>query len=277
MAFQSGVPTTSVCTNCGDPQIAVYCANCGERQPGHHDLTVKHFLHEVFHELAHVDGKLFRTLRELLFRPGQLTTEYFAGQKQRSIPPLRLFLTLFALQFLAYTAYKPAAIYSIGTMRKFDTGGNLTRLLDRKAAKEHLTHDEMAGRIDEHFHHNLSMLQLANIAGIAIVLKLLYLRRKRALVEHLVFAAHYLSFSYIVTLLIWPVYAVMGFAPGPLQRVMMGVIIAVSLTYFYFAQLRYYGLGTGKTIVKTGLLWAGTYAVRVVIFAGALIAAVLQR
>jgi hypothetical protein len=264
------------CSNCGDPQIAVYCARCGEKQPGHHDRQLKHFVHDVLHEMAHIDGKLVRTVRELLFRPGQLTVEYFAGQKQRSIPPLRLFLTLFALQFLAFTAYKPAAIYSVQTFRKFDNAGALTRLMSRKAAKEHLTLEQFIERVDHNWHRNLSMLQLVNIIGIAIVLKLLYLRRKRAMVEHLVFAAHFLCFNYIILLLTWPIYAVNGFAPSPLQRAISAVHIALNLAYLYFAQRRYYALGTGKTLLKTTLLWAGTYAVAIVILSGALLGALLQ-
>lgn len=235
-----------------------------------------HLLHDLVHELVHVDGKLFRTLRELILRPGQLTREYFAGQKQRSIPPLRLFLTLFALQFVAYTAYKPAAVYSVGTMKRFDTGGNLTKLLDRKAAKLHLTREAYAEQVDHHWRSNMSMLQLANIVGIALVLKLLYVRRKRALAEHLVFAAHYLCFSYLFFLLVWPIYAVVGFAPSPLQKVITASHIVVNVIYLYFAQRRYYGQDKGKTVLKTALLWGGTYVVSVVIIAGSLIVALLQ-
>jgi len=268
---------SGVCTNCGDPRIDIYCASCGEKQPGHHDYTVKHLLHELVHELAHVDGKFFRTLRELIVRPGQLTREYFAGQKQQSIPPLRLFLTLFALQFVAFTAYKPAAVYSVDTFLKFDTRGNLSRLLDRRAAKLHITRQQYAERVDEHWQKNLSMLQLVNVLGIALVLKLLYLRRKRALAEHLVFAAHYLSFSYILALLTWPIYAIIGFTPGPTQKAISAVHVIINIIYLYFAQRRYYAQGTGKTIAKTAFLWAGTYAVSVVILTGAPIVAMLQR
>ncbi|HEX7808460.1 MAG TPA: DUF3667 domain-containing protein [Thermoanaerobaculia bacterium] len=267
---------STICTNCADSRVATFCANCGEQQPSHHDLTVKHFLHELMHELLHLDGKLFRTLRVLITQPGQLTVEYFAGQKKRSIGPLRLFLTLFALQFIAYTAYKPAAIYSVATFRKFDTNGALGSMLDKKAAKHHMTREAYDDRIDERWHKNLSMLQLGNIIGIAIVLKLLYARRRRALVEHLVFAAHYLCFSYLVTLAIWPLYAASGFTPGPLQRTLTFTHIAINLIYLYFAQRRFYGLGKGKTVLKTALLWGGTYIVAVTIMAGALIAAMLQ-
>ncbi|HEX2832329.1 MAG TPA: DUF3667 domain-containing protein [Thermoanaerobaculia bacterium] len=267
---------STICTNCHDPRAATYCANCGEQQPSHHDLTVKHLLHELLHEMLHVDGKLWRTLKELIVHPGQLTVEYFAGQKKRSIGPLRLFLTLFALQFVAYTAYKPAAIYSVATFRKFDTNGALGSMLDRKAAKHHMTREAYDDKIDERWHKNLSMLQLANIVGIAIVLKLIYLRRKRAFAEHLVFAAHYLTFSYLFTLLIWPFYAANGFTPGPLQRTLTLTHIGVNLIYLFFAQRRFYGQSSGKAALKTALAWAGTYAVAVTIMAGALVAAMLQ-
>jgi hypothetical protein len=88
--------TLTPCTNCGGAS-SDYCARCGERQPGHHDLSVAHFAHDVVHEFVHLDSKLFRTLRDIVTKPGFLTEEYFAGRKSRYIPPLRLFLTLFAL------------------------------------------------------------------------------------------------------------------------------------------------------------------------------------
>src|SRR3954447_21377768 len=94
------------CTNCGGAS-SDYCVQCGERQPGHHDLSVAHFAHDVFHEIAHVDSKLFRTVGDLVAKPGFMTEEYFAGRKSRYIPALRLFLVLFALQFLAFTFYQP--------------------------------------------------------------------------------------------------------------------------------------------------------------------------
>src|ERR1019366_2718658 len=125
----------TVCTSCGARLADEYCARCGERQPGHHDLAVGHFVHDVVHEFVHLDSKLIRTLRDLVARPGFLTEEYFAGRKSRYIPPLRLFLTLFALQFLAFTFYPPAALYSVTSMKRFDKAGALTTLIGRKALK----------------------------------------------------------------------------------------------------------------------------------------------
>ncbi|HEX3067842.1 MAG TPA: DUF3667 domain-containing protein [Thermoanaerobaculia bacterium] len=264
----------TTCTNCGADSAAIYCARCGERQPGHHDLGVAHFAHEVFHEIAHVDSKLFLTLRDLIAKPGFLTQEYFAGRKSRYIPALRLFLVLFALQFLAFTAYSPAALYSVKSMKKFDRVGALHRLLENKAKRIHVTADELDQRIDERFHKNYSLLQLVNIAGLALVLKVLYYRRYLA--EHLVFAAHFLAFSYILSLVVdWPIFAIAGLQPGLTHKMTLAATIGVSLIYLFLAQRRFYGDSPASTAFKTVLLWGGRLAVIVVLMTGSLFAAIL--
>ncbi|MEA2337424.1 MAG: hypothetical protein QOE82_1431 [Thermoanaerobaculia bacterium] len=267
-------PPLTPCTNCGGSS-ADYCAHCGERQPGHHDLSVGHFAHDVVHEFVHLDSKLFRTLRDIVTKPGFLTEEYFAGRKSRYIAPLRLFLTLFALQFLAFTAYRPAALYTVGSFERFDKAGALTRLIEKRAVKLHLTREELEQRLDERWHKNYSLLQLFNILGVALVLKVLY--RKRYLAEHLVFAAHFLAFSYIVALVInWPVYAITGFRPGPLQQALSAITIGIALVYLFFAQRRFYSGGSALIVFKTVLLWLGRWAVGVLLLGGSLIAAILM-
>ncbi|HXH37971.1 MAG TPA: DUF3667 domain-containing protein [Thermoanaerobaculia bacterium] len=265
----------TVCSNCGATSADEYCARCGERQPGHHDLSLGHFVHDVVHEFVHLDSKLFRTLRDLVTRPGFLTQEYFAGRKSRFIPPLRLFLTLFALQFLAFTFHTPAAIYTVASMKKFDTAGAFTKLLAKKAVRSHLTAEELEQRIDERWHKNYSLLQLLNIIGVALVLKLLY--HRRYLVEHLVFAAHLLAFSYILSLLVsWPVYAAAGFQPGPVQKIVTAITIGIQLIYLFLAQRRFYSDSPASAAIKTVLLWGGRFAVTIVIIAGSLIAAIVM-
>ena len=260
------------CTNCGADAADIYCARCGEKQPGHHDLAVSHFTHEIFHELAHLDSKLFKTLRDLITKPGFLTQEYFAGRKSRYIAPLRLFLTLFALQFLAFTVYTPTAMYSVTSLKRFDKTGGLTKLVERAAHKRHLTPEELEQRVDERWHKNYSLLQLLIIFGFALVLKLLY--HRRYLGEHLVFAAHFLAFSYMVALLVeWPAYAVAGFQPGPLQKVVTAITIGVLLVYLFLAQRRFYGDGRASTAFKTVLLAGGRWALMILLLGGSLVAA----
>ena len=94
-AVASDTPAT--CENCGTVLQGAYCHACG--QSGHNPLhDVKHAVEEVFESFWHLDGRAFRTLRDLMV-PGRVACNYLRGQRVRYIPPLRLFLVLTVLTF----------------------------------------------------------------------------------------------------------------------------------------------------------------------------------
>jgi len=79
------------CGNCGANALGTYCPDCGqltrERLP-----TFAEFMREASGRYVALDGKLWKTLFALLFRPGFLTREYLAGRRRRYVGPARLFL-----------------------------------------------------------------------------------------------------------------------------------------------------------------------------------------
>ncbi len=264
------------CTNCGAEGVDVYCPRCGEKQPDHHDLTVGHVAHEAFHELVHLDSKLFSTLRALVFKPGLLTAEYFAGRKKRYIAPLRLFLTLFALQFIAFSVYKPVALYSVDAVTAMDVSGGMEKSIQRIANKRGIPMATFKERVDAKWHKTLAWLQLGNILGVALILTLLH--RRRFFAEHLVFSSHLLAFSYLASLVPWPLYAAYGFTPGPLQTLVSFTFTVVLLVYGYFAIRRFYGSSNGWAVVQTAVISFGITVVSFVfMFAGLIIALVTVR
>src|SRR5262245_5711056 len=81
------------CVSCGAPLSGPNCAQCGERTLEPEALTLRHFLsHTVAHELLHVDGSLWRTLRLLFTQPAALSLEYVAGRRRPYVNPFRLLL-----------------------------------------------------------------------------------------------------------------------------------------------------------------------------------------
>ncbi|HEY4640760.1 MAG TPA: hypothetical protein VII75_05405, partial [Thermoanaerobaculia bacterium] len=91
------------------------------------------------------------------------------------------------------------------------------------------------------------------------------------------FAAHFLAFSYLLAVLVdWPIYAIVGFHPGPLQKAVSAVTIGLSLIYLFIAQRRFYSGGGAATGIKTVLLWGGRWAVSVVLMGGSLATAILM-
>ena len=57
-----------------------------------------HAMEEVLESFWHLDGRVFRTLRDLML-PGRIACNYLAGQRVRYIAPLRLFVILSLLTF----------------------------------------------------------------------------------------------------------------------------------------------------------------------------------
>lgn len=97
------------CRNCGASLQGEYCHACG--QHAHDPLkSLRHAVEDVFESFWHLDGRVFRTLRDACV-PGRVINAYLAGHRARYIPPLRLFvvLSLFTF-FIAHLAITPTSV-----------------------------------------------------------------------------------------------------------------------------------------------------------------------
>ena len=94
------------CANCGARLRGRYCADCGQLdQPLR--TPVHRFLAQSFAEFFGLDGRVWRTLGVLLFKPGKLTSEYLAGRRRRYLRPLRVYLSTTLLFFVLLALLDP--------------------------------------------------------------------------------------------------------------------------------------------------------------------------
>ena len=96
-AGEAGHTHETACLNCGTALVGDYCHRCG--QQGHVHRTLGAFWHDLLHGVLHFEGKMWRTLPMLAFRPGELTRRYIAGERARFVSPLALFLFSVFLMF----------------------------------------------------------------------------------------------------------------------------------------------------------------------------------
>ena len=85
------------CLNCGTPLTGPYCSNCG--QHAHVHRTLSSFGHDFMHGVLHFEGKIWRTLPLLAWKPGELTRRYIDGQRASFVSPIALFLFCVFLMF----------------------------------------------------------------------------------------------------------------------------------------------------------------------------------
>ena len=84
------------CLNCGRKLTGPYCSACGQK--AHVHRSVRAFFQDFLQGLFNFEGKIWRTLPMLAWRPGEMTRRYIAGERARFISPVALYLfTVFAM------------------------------------------------------------------------------------------------------------------------------------------------------------------------------------
>ncbi len=91
----------SDCLNCGSALTGPFCNQCGQHAHVHRSLGA--IWHDVLHGVLHFDGKIWRTLPMLAFKPGELTRRYIRGERANFISPMALFLLSIFLMFAIFS------------------------------------------------------------------------------------------------------------------------------------------------------------------------------
>lgn len=85
-----------VCANCQTVFSGNFCPECGQK--GHIHRSLAAIGHDIMHGVLHLDGKLWNTLPLLIFKPGDLTRRFIAGERAKFVSPMSMFLfTVFAM------------------------------------------------------------------------------------------------------------------------------------------------------------------------------------
>ncbi len=89
-----------ICSNCTAALSGNHCHKCGQKAKVHRTLSA--FWHDFLHSVLHFDGKIWRTLPLLAWKPGELTRRYIHGERAKFVSPLALFLFCVFLTFAAF-------------------------------------------------------------------------------------------------------------------------------------------------------------------------------
>ncbi|MEO0560123.1 MAG: DUF3667 domain-containing protein [Bacteroidota bacterium] len=111
---------STLCLNCGNALPGAYCPSCGQkaqrlRQPVHL------FLRDSFVEFFGLDGRIWKTLGVLLFKPGRLTSTYIAGRRMAYLRPLRIYLSSTLLFFVLLATLDPVRQLETQVEATFDS------------------------------------------------------------------------------------------------------------------------------------------------------------
>jgi len=102
-AGEAGDVAERNCLNCAAPLDGPYCRQCGQK--AHVHRSVGAIAHDLVHGILHLDGKFWRTLPLLAWRPGELTRRYVHGERAKFVSPMAMFLFSVFLMFAVLSIY----------------------------------------------------------------------------------------------------------------------------------------------------------------------------
>ena len=125
--------------------------------------------------------------------------------------------------------------------------------------------------------HNCPKVLFISLPLFALLLKLLYIRRKQFYyVDHGIFSVHLYIFSFLILLILFGIGELRTYTGWNWLNWIFGAIIIYTFIYFYKAMRRFYGQGRAKTILKYILLFIMSFFVQFTIFIAAMIFTVFE-
>ena len=272
-----GASAPDDCLNCAEalprPRPG-FCPACGQ------ETTVRpprigEFIQQFGGAYLATEGALWRTLKLLLFKPGELTRQYLAGRRKHYVLPLRLYLTISLVVLLMVRMVASVNIDSPDSV-KFDAGEarNATVSLGMGSAglkdgvffcidmpawvckriqrRIDLKPEALAGamqQLGERFVAHLGAALFVVLPSFALWLKLVYWNRHLRYTEHLVYALHLHTF--------WFLMIALAMAPWGW---MSGLAMAAVPVYAWLSMGRVYGGRRWPRLWRAGVV-SGLYMV----------------
>lgn len=260
------------CASCGTPLLGKHCYACGEKKVDANDYSLRKYLEQSVDIFTHFDTKFFRSFRDLLFVPGKLTVEYLAGRRVKYMKPLQLYVLVSLLFFfffknwdLFFTRARYAILEhyvegerSVPILERDLKGADLAlrRAMTSASQKKGVTLERYVAKFDEKMPERSKAFVFLMIPVLGLALYLLYFRKNRFFVPHLIHATHLFSFLLTAATLWLLVYSYVIFPLlGRNNYNYAFVPLGLTLLWYWFASLRrVYGESLGWTTLKTGLM-----------------------
>jgi hypothetical protein len=203
-----------------------FCPDCGQ-ETNVRPPRLGEFVQQFGGAYFSTEGALWRTLRLLLTRPGELTAQYLRGRRKHYVLPLRLYLTisvfvLLLMRVLAAAQFETAApgdvVRDVPKSFSIDLGFGRAGLKDGtyycenlpawicKRIERRFDFDPKAivrevQAIGDRFIGHMGAAMFVVVPAFALWMKLAYLNRGLRYTEHLVFALHVHAFWFLMILL----------------------------------------------------------------------------
>lgn len=293
----SKILSSGNCPNCNFHLIPEhkFCPECGQKRFDANDFSFRHFLVHSVVDYFHADGGFLKSLWHLIIKPGRLTCDYLEGKRNRQMHPFKLLMFITIIYFLLFsTFFLNHNTYEKKQHQGLKAGNDLiltmpgnkeisvdsAKIIIEKVGLDPFVDSITQGEswlirtmtkkiillvidgqdaLKENLVHKASKVVFLLIPVLALLLKLIYIRRKRLYYDHLIFSLHFHAFLFIILIL----YIFLSFIPwGEILYLILGIISI----YLYISLYQVYKQSYFKTLLKLLLIFVTYLFVAVPVF-----------
>lgn len=194
------LPVHCVCRNCETVVLSRYCHNCGQDIFAGRARTIREITENALDTVFAFDNKILRTLKYLLFFPGKLTKEFYAGKVVRYVYPAKLFwfTTLLFFTLLALTVHIDDEDDGEFTVETTEIQASKDTEKEVRGSQMELVREKQRNRDTiNRFMSYTPYCMLVLVPVFAFLLFVFFYKNNKYYAHHLVFSMHFHSFTFI--------------------------------------------------------------------------------
>ena len=195
-------PTSAAwtCPTCAKSRRQRFCPQCGEERLRPNDLSVRYLIGKLLENTSSIDGKLVRSWRALLTKPGQLTAAHIKGERRRYLAPLALFFIANAI-FVGVQSLTGANVLSSplsSHLHAQDWASFARDVVGDRLAHRNLTLEAYSPVFDRSALFNAKALIILMALAFAPLPAILFRKTHLPTGAHVVFALHLYAFILVL-------------------------------------------------------------------------------
>lgn len=226
------------CKNCNKKIKGNFCSNCGEKVINNEDFALTKLLSQVLDTFTHLDSKVFKTLKLLLFYPGKLTKLYTEGIRVPYMKPFQIYIIINIIFFFIFSNDD---IFRVPSQYFFQENyeGIKTLAKVRNITKETgLSETQVADLYDSRSTNLAKGLLVLLIPGIALFGKLFHNKQNILFGKHIIFSTHLITF--ILSLFVISSLFLGTISSDLAKKIVLALMGFCVLTYYTIALKNFY-------------------------------------
>jgi hypothetical protein len=173
-----------------------YCPACGQGVAVGRDRSLANLLRASLAEVTSIDGRLWRSLKCLMLRPGLLSREHRQGRRRRYLSPISLFLLGNLLYFIA----PPLSDLQLSLVEQYEMQPYspwIAAWVDGYVAESGQSFESVAARYQLRIVELAKLMVIVHVPLIALGTMLLFADKRLYYADHVVMVLHYFAFLMI--------------------------------------------------------------------------------